>query len=105
MTQQLLDLASTENEPELLNEKIDLVSFCKDCTDMLRNLYQREIEVLSTSTEMFLWADPLKIKQLLLILLDNALKYSSRVIQVILSEKAAANGERFGVEIRVKDQG
>jgi signal transduction histidine kinase len=45
------------------------------------------------------------MKQLLLILLDNAIKYSKKEIKIILTEVKPDDGEPVGVEIRVVDNG
>lgn len=105
MTQQLLDLASTENERKLAMEKIEMVSFCEEIAAPLRKLYHRMIPVQSAAQELYLMANPIQIKQLLLILLDNALKYSKRKIEILLAEINDPASEHSGVEIRVKDQG
>lgn len=101
ITQQLLELASIENEQEPAKERIELVAFSKGCVALLCKLYKRNIDVQSVSNELYLRADPLKLKQLLLILLDNALKYSQTDIRLTLSE----HPQQRGVEIRVIDKG
>jgi two-component system sensor histidine kinase ArlS len=102
MTQQLLDLAAVENETQLTMDKLELISLSKEAAELLRKLYRREIKVSSTSQVMFVQGDTVKLNQLLLILLDNALKYSKASIELFLSEKET--GQK-GIEIRVKDHG
>jgi two-component system sensor histidine kinase ArlS len=105
MTEHLLDLASTENMPELVMEPIELVSFSEHTVDMLRKLYHREIKVISTHQTLLLNANAGTMNQLLHILLDNALKYSKDSIELFLSEKEHSMTHQEGIEIRVKDLG
>jgi two-component system, OmpR family, sensor histidine kinase ArlS len=105
LTQQLLDLAAMENDPELVREPIEMVAFCEEAADRLRKLYRREIRIQSSSNKVFVQADAFKLNQMILILLDNALKYSKDAIDVSLLEKREKGSERPGLEIRVKDRG
>jgi two-component system sensor histidine kinase ArlS len=105
MTQQLLDLASTENKAEAAIEPIELVSLCEEAAQSMRNLHHRGIQVHSSDKEIRFQADPLKINQLLLILLDNAIKYSKRNVQMSLSVKANADNSHKAIELRVMDEG
>lgn len=105
LTQQLLDLATLEQEQQLEREEMELVGFCKNTVALLQNSYPREISVQTTKDRISCRADPSKMKQLLLILLDNAIKYSKEEIKIILSEVQPDDGEPVGVEIRVIDYG
>jgi two-component system, OmpR family, sensor histidine kinase ArlS len=105
MTEHLLDLASTENMPELVMETIELVSFSEHTVDMLRKLYHREIKVIPTHDTLLLNANAGTMNQLLHILLDNALKYSKESIELFLSEIEHSDTHQEGIEIRVKDLG
>jgi two-component system sensor histidine kinase ArlS len=105
MTEHLLNLASTENMPELVMEPIELVSFSEHTVDMLRKLYHREIKVISTHDTLLLNANAGTMNQLFHILLDNALKYSKDSIELFLSEIEHSVTHQAGIEIRVKDLG
>lgn len=90
LTEQMLRLA--QNDEELVKEiqlkRIHLVQLCKDVSNLLENTYQREFKVVTSEREVYAIADEAKLKQILFILLDNALKYSDQTI-VIQIEKAA----------------
>lgn len=81
MTQQLLELASTGNESVLAYTRFNLVQTCRESADLMERLYSREIKVVNKG-DVIIEADKMKIKQLLMILLDNALKYSQRKVEI-----------------------
>ncbi|WP_027417094.1 HAMP domain-containing sensor histidine kinase [Aneurinibacillus terranovensis] len=99
ITQQLLDLASSEKEDNLTIQEFDLVGLCENVGKLLRKLYHRSIKIISISNPMFIVGDSLKIKQLLLILVDNSLKYSKQAVEIHLNQ----NPEQ--TFIKVKDYG
>jgi two-component system, OmpR family, sensor histidine kinase ArlS len=99
ITQQLLDLASAEKEGNLSMEQVDLLELCENVRNLLGKLYSRPIKISSVSPPFIVWGDPLKLKQLLLILLDNALKYSKKAVEIYLNHN---NEQTF---IHVKDYG
>ncbi|TXK74022.1 HAMP domain-containing histidine kinase [Paenibacillus sp. N3.4] len=105
LTQQLLDLASLEQEQQLKFEQIDFVSFSKNTAALLHDSYQREVIVQNTVDTILCRADAAKMKQLLVILLDNAIKYSNDEITILLTEEKSMNGELDGIEIRIRDRG
>lgn len=103
MTNQLLELASSEQMTPN-KSTLDMVSICKECVNQFQQLYQRDIQLVSEHSSINFEADPLHIKQLLVILLDNAIKYSSDSILVKLSLRKSDSALQ-GVELRVKDKG
>lgn len=105
MTQQLLDQASSENAQQLNVSKLEIVSLCEEVIEIMRNMYGREINMHPLSHPLFLIADALKMRQILLILLDNAVKYSKDSIQLSLTEIQSKKKLICGVEIRIKDFG
>ncbi|WP_405079037.1 ATP-binding protein [Paenibacillus chitinolyticus] len=105
MTQQLLDLASSEQERILKVENVELVTVCEQTARLLSKTHRREIEVISSSKEITAEVDASTVNQLLLILLDNAIKYSKDKIELHVSEKTDPVSGKHGVEIRVKDYG
>lgn len=82
MTKQMLTLANHEGELDIEIEKVDLVSICKETSKLLGNTYGQIISVNAQNDSVIASADKQKIKQLLFILLDNALKYSSLPIEI-----------------------
>jgi two-component system, OmpR family, sensor histidine kinase ArlS len=99
MTQQLLDLASSQQNEKLNLESFELVACCEQVAAMISKLHSQKIIVHSAEKESWIEADMAKIKQLLIILIDNALKYSKSSIELKLS----LSMDR--IEIRVKDYG
>ncbi|MFJ7979960.1 ATP-binding protein [Lysinibacillus xylanilyticus] len=99
MTQTLLDLATLENEISLELNELNLVSLCQSVINQLKQVYSREISLHYTEDPIVILADELKIKQLIIILLDNAMKYSKDQIDVFIEK------DQQHVIIRVKDYG
>lgn len=86
LTKQMLELASSEKESNLTVNEIELVGLCENVGGLLGTLYNRSIKVTASSNQMIIWGDSLKIKQLLLILTDNALKYSQKAVKIQLNQ-------------------
>lgn len=100
LTRQLLYIASEEQEEtKLKKESIDLVSFCKKMLQPLRRIHRRTIHIHHEDHELFIRSDPEKLEQVLLILLDNALKYSEKEIDLFVQRAGS------GASITVKDYG
>ncbi|MCY9548858.1 HAMP domain-containing histidine kinase [Lysinibacillus xylanilyticus] len=86
MTQTLLDLATLENEISLELKELNLVSLCQSVLNQLKQVYSREISLHYKEDPIVILADELKIKQLIIILLDNAMKYSKDQIDVFIEK-------------------
>lgn len=99
MTRQLLDLASSQKNENIAFEKFDLVACCRQVSSLAKQLHKHDIRLHSDCRELEIVADLSKVKQLLLILIDNALKYSERAIDIYVAKEAA------NAIIRVKDYG
>ena len=99
MTETFLDIANLEKEEILEINEVDLVSLCQGILKQLKDVYRREIILHFEDHPTIIRADELKIKQVIIILLDNALKYSNDKIDVFLE-----NNQQNAV-IRVKDYG
>jgi signal transduction histidine kinase len=80
LTQQLLLLARQSEKENLHITEVDVEAVAADAVENYRSSYHREIEL--TGGPAIVQTDPDKVKQLLYILLDNARKYSSDVINV-----------------------
>ncbi|WP_274650679.1 HAMP domain-containing sensor histidine kinase [Paenibacillus humicola] len=85
LTKSMLMLAEAEQEDWLKLETFDLVHLADETADMLHMTFHRLIRVQAPKTDVRLTADKEKIRQLLVILLDNAIKYSKETIDVTLS--------------------
>ncbi|MCH6268457.1 sensor histidine kinase [Neobacillus citreus] len=99
MTDTFLDLATLEKETELEINEVNLVSLCQSILKQLKQVYRREITLEYDMSPLIVHADELKLKQVIIILLDNAMKYSQEKIEVFLEQKG-----QFAI-IRVKDYG
>ena len=99
MTERFLDLANTELENSLDIKPIDLISLCQNIVIQLREVYKREFVLHYQESPIIVNADELKLKQVIIILLDNAMKYSTEKIDVYLEKS-----EPYTV-LRVKDHG
>ncbi|MFF2498380.1 sensor histidine kinase [Peribacillus sp. NPDC058075] len=84
MTETFLDLANLEKENVLEMNEVELVSICESILKQLKSVYKREITLRFEENPITIYADLLKIKQVIIILLDNAIKYSNDKIEVIL---------------------
>lgn len=99
MTETFLDLAALEREQKLEINKVDLVSLIIDILTQLKAVYRREITLSYKQSPIIIHADELKIKQVIIILLDNAIKYSNDKIEVFIEKN-----DNQAI-IRVKDHG
>ncbi|WP_309866134.1 ATP-binding protein [Bacillus sp. SLBN-46] len=86
MTETFLELATLEKENVLEINEVNLVNLCKDILKQLKDVYKREITLQYEEIPIIIRADELKIKQVIIILLDNAIKYSNDRIEVFLKK-------------------
>lgn len=86
MTETFLDVASLEKEVELEMNLVNLVSLCQSILKQLKHVYKRDIILHFEESPILILADELKIKQVIIILLDNAIKYSNKNIDVFLKK-------------------
>ncbi|MBM7652099.1 sensor histidine kinase [Neobacillus cucumis] len=102
MTETFLDLANLEKENILEINKVELVSLCDIILKQLKDVYKREIILSFEEKPITIYADELKIKQVIIILLDNAIKYSHDKIEVFLErnhENAIIHIKDYGIGI------
>lgn len=98
LTEHLLQSAS-QTEPSVdMEGKIELISFCEQIAQTFRRTGNREIKIQSEFKEIYATTISSKLEQVLVILLDNAMKYSESGIQIIITRE---DNEIF---IGVKDQ-
>jgi signal transduction histidine kinase len=93
MTEQLLLLATARRAWQAETEQVDLLPFARQAAATFGKVYGRDVfmNIEGESNAMFTTdTDPDMLKQLLLILLDNARKYSSEPIELRLG----SDGER-----------
>lgn len=89
MTKQMLMLANPDEKSELAVQTVDLVRLCEETGKWMKRTYEHAITVHAQEAHVQVCADEQKIKQLLVILLDNALTYSSKPIRIEISEQSA----------------
>ncbi|WP_066304242.1 HAMP domain-containing sensor histidine kinase [Bacillus sp. FJAT-29814] len=99
MTETFLEVASLEREMELEMSMVNLVSLCHSILKQMKDVYKREINLHFEESVVLIHGDELKLKQVIIILLDNAIKYSIDKIDVFLEKKDHT------IIIRVKDYG
>lgn len=102
MTETFLELATLEKENVLEINEVNLVNLCKDILKQLKDVYKREITLHYEGIPIIISADELKIKQVIIILLDNAIKYSNDRIEVFLKKDqnhAIINIKDYGIGI------
>lgn len=99
LTGHLLKAASQTETTNVVEEKIELISFCEQIAKTFRRTVNREVNIISTLQEIHIETNASKLEQVLIILLDNAMKYSDSVITILIHERDS----RLVVE--VQDQG
>ncbi|AOH57026.1 hypothetical protein ABE28_021990 [Peribacillus muralis] len=99
LTEHLLQAASQSGPSADMEEEIELISFCEQMAQTFRRTGKRDIKLQSEDKEIYAMTIPHKLEQVLVILLDNAMKYSDADIQVVIKRQM---DEIF---ISVKDRG
>ncbi|RIX53611.1 sensor histidine kinase [Paenibacillus nanensis] len=99
LTKSMLTLAEAEQEDWLKLEMFDVVQVIDEIASMLQTTFQRTIRVKALSKVVRMMGDKDKIRQLLVILLDNAIKYSKEPIDISVTLMKNI------VKIEVKDKG
>ncbi|RJE90183.1 sensor histidine kinase [Paenibacillus sp. 1011MAR3C5] len=99
LTKSMLTLAEAEQEDWLRLEMFDVVQVVDELATMMQTTFQRPIRVKALSRVVRMMGDKDKIRQLLVILLDNAIKYSKEPIDISITLMKNI------VKIEVKDKG
>ena len=99
MAQQMLLLAEDESQFKIDCQKIDLVEVARESALNLERAFGRSIIVDAATNKVELHGDPQKIKQLLFILLDNAIKYSAAPVKITVASVEAE------AQIAITDRG
>lgn len=87
LTEQMLLLANDEDKWRLERSTIHLLSLCQDSRKMFETVYERDILIHGGEEPVYVDGDEQKLKQVLFILLDNALKYSHDAIHIFIGKQ------------------
>ncbi len=106
MTNQMLLLANSSAEWNLETNASDLVRLCQVTAEQLEKTYARNFRVITEEEKIVVSIDEQKIKQVLVVLLDNAMKYSKDSIDIIVGiqkEKVFFSIQDYGMGIPKED--
>ncbi|RED60289.1 HAMP domain-containing sensor histidine kinase [Cohnella lupini] len=95
----MLTLAEAEQDNWLNVSRFDVTSVVRELSEVLGKTFEREIRVHSDHHSVNMKGDKDKIRQLLLILIDNAIKYSKEPIDVRI------RNQKSGIKLEVTDYG
>jgi len=100
---EVLDLSKIESgQIELLKETIDITQLFQQCENMLSSVAgSKTINLEFEKTEQKIFTDAKRLKQILINLITNAIKYNKENGDVIVSATNLGNAIRF----RIKDTG
>jgi two-component system, OmpR family, sensor histidine kinase ArlS len=84
MTEQLLMLAKHNEHWNIQITQVNLVDLIQETVKSFRNAYNRDINFAMGVESIFVETDKKKLKQLMFIFLDNAMKYSDYTITVLI---------------------
>lgn len=102
LSDNLIKLAQTHRPNGIKFEKVSLLNTSQDAVKkVLKMANKKNIKIINNTEDLFLTADKQSIKELLVIFLDNAIKYSPNESEINLSAKKSGNN----VLIEIKDQG
>jgi len=99
LTKSMLTLTEVEQEDWLKQTSFDVIPVVQEISTMMETTFQRSIRVKTLSKSIKMIGDKDKIQQLLVILIDNAIKYSKEPIDIQISQSKGI------VRIEVKDKG
>jgi signal transduction histidine kinase len=95
----MLTLAEAEQDNWLNVTRFDVTTVVRELSEVLGKTFQREIRVHSDHHTIHMKGDKEKVRQLLLILIDNAIKYSKEPIDVRI------RAQKGGIKLEVTDYG
>jgi signal transduction histidine kinase len=84
LTHSLLTLADAEADGQQLWQRFNMADLIRTTAAGLQQAFNRELQVEIELPDALLYGDPEQVKQLLIILLDNAIKYSQKPVRIKL---------------------
>jgi two-component system, OmpR family, sensor histidine kinase ArlS len=100
LTGQLLDIAQLEEQETLPDEQVELVAFCERIARIFTETKKRFVHVDSVKKEITGFVHKEKLEQVLIILLDNSIKYSKSDVAVYVDQN-----DKGQISITVEDEG
>jgi len=95
----MLTLAEAEQDEWLHKTRFDVITVVRELAETLGTAFKRAIRVQTSHSSIMMMGDKEKIRQMLLIFLDNALKYSKEPIDIRVRQ------EKNSVKLEVSDYG
>lgn len=99
MVHSLMQLVDPDLYKPIHFQEVDLEILTASVATSMELSFDREIQMQVAGTPLLVQGDPEKLRQLLIILIDNAIKYSAESIQVSLKKLEGT------VRIRIADRG
>ncbi|MDN4495240.1 HAMP domain-containing sensor histidine kinase [Ureibacillus aquaedulcis] len=100
LTSQLLDIAALDEQDILPNEQLEIVGFCEKIAHIFTETKNRFVHVDSIKKEIIAFTNREKIEQVIIILLDNAIKYSKGDVAIYIDQN-----DKGPIMISVEDEG
>ncbi|WP_127585738.1 sensor histidine kinase [Paenibacillus koleovorans] len=99
MVTSLLQLVDSEAQALVELQTVELTGLIESVASSMELSFEREVSVVTDGRTYTILGVPEKLRQLFLILLDNAIKYSSKPITVYMGQ------EEGGVIVKIADHG
>lgn len=93
LVEQMLLLA--KNQEEMVQTDIDIIPVCKEVKRTFSGAYTREMKMQVSSEAIFVHGNGDQLKQVIYILMDNALKYSEKEVEL----QVVAKGDNVLVKV------
>ncbi|TYS48589.1 sensor histidine kinase [Bacillus infantis] len=100
LTGQLLDIAALDEQKISPDEQVELVAFCEKIARIFTETKKRFVHVDSAKREITAFIHKEKFEQVLIILLDNSIKYSQGDVAIYVDQD-----DKGQVRITVDDEG
>lgn len=99
LVEQMLELAKNRDEKEFERTNLDIIQLCEAVQKTFADAYTREIHITASHQHIMVNGNQERLKQVIYILIDNALKYSDQAVNLKIIKKQRE------VDIKVIDFG